>query len=332
MTGISVPDSLSFSTMSRNVADLKARADVTRNESVTGVYDDLTKHLDGDIGGAHLVKKALDDVKSYQSNLSLAAGRAESTQTALGNVNSQGNRIATNALSALGRNDERILTTTVDDARAAIIEVFSALNTTYGGRALFGGDMTDRPPLASPDQLISDVETIIAGAIDAADAEAQLDTYFNDPAGGFATSIYLGGDGRAPKVELSPGIRIDTSARADDGPIKDVIRGLVTIAASRSASFADSDIMIGDNARRALGADTLFTQLRASIGANEMRVDSAKSRYEKEEAVLNSLYADKTVRDPYEAASELQLLEARLEASYLISARMSRLTIANYLR
>jgi len=43
------------------------------------------------------------------------------------------------------------------------------------------------------------------------------------------------------------------------------------------------------------------------------------------------LVNDLTARDQYEAATELQSLQTTLEASYLITARLSQLSLLNYL-
>ena len=75
------PDLLSYSNLSRNVADLKARADITRTEAVTGRYEDITAQTNGDIGSAHLTKKALDDVTAYKQNLTFSQNQAASAQT-----------------------------------------------------------------------------------------------------------------------------------------------------------------------------------------------------------------------------------------------------------
>ncbi|GJL93733.1 MAG: hypothetical protein DHS20C05_01380 [Hyphococcus sp.] len=332
MSNFSVPDILSFTRLSRGVNDLKARADTTRTEAVTGRYEDVTKHLRGDVGSAHLLKKAVDDVKAYQQSLSLAEGRAQATQFALGTLTQESSRIATEGLSAFSRGDEGTLRTIASDSRAAISSVFASLNTTFGGRTLFGGDVTNSSPLAAPEQLIADVEAIIAGATDAADVEAQLDTYFNDPAGGFETTIYQGGAGDAPEVEIAPGIRVGVSTKANDQTIKDLLRGLVSMATFQSATFAGADAIVENGAKKTLGAESPMADLRASIGVNESRIGSAKSGYEVEESLLTSLYNNKTARDPYEAASELQLLESEIEKSFLLTARLSRLSLSNFIR
>jgi len=330
MTG--VPDILAFTRLTRSIADMKARADTARIEAVTGRVEDVTKQTNGDVGGAHLLKKAVDDVKAYQKLLQLAAGRTALTQTTLGGLAAQSNQIATEALAAFEREDDAFARTSAKSARDAVIGAFASLNASLGGRALFGGDATTNAPLASPEQLLADVEAIMAGAVDAADAEAQLDAYFNDPAGGFETTIYQGGANDAPGVEIAPGIRVNASAKANDQAIKDLIRGLAELATFETATFADAESIGKAGAARALQAQSDVTALRAGIGVSEGRIADTIARYETEEAVLTSLFNKKTARDTFEAASELQLLERQIENSYLLTARLSQLSFINFIR
>ncbi len=332
MSSVNAPDILSFSRLSRIITDIKTRSDITRTEATTGRREDITAATNGDVGGAHLLKKAVDDLKAYKSILTLAQARSQRTQSVLGGIGSDAVRIGTEALGASGREDQQALTAITADARGAVYSIFGSLNTIEAGRALFGGDVTDRPPLASADLLLADIEAIMAGATDAADAQTQIDFYFNDPAGGFATSIYLGGANKAPPVEVAPGVRMDVSATAADQPVKDLIRGLTTLATQGSATFADKPDIVDYGAKVALAADTTVINLRSAIGVGEARISDAMSRYDAEEAILTSLFNDKTGRDQFEAASELQLLESQLEASYLLTSRLARLNLTNFIR
>ncbi len=332
MTNVNSPNILSFTRLNRAVADIKARADTTRIESVTGRREDVTAATNGDVGSAHLLKKAVDDARAYQQLLTLAQIRAERTQTSLSALGGEAVRIGTETLAASGRDDTGALNALGADARAAIANIFSVLNVTEGGRALFSGNASDRLPLSDPAQLISDIEAIVAGATDAADANAQLDTYFNDPAGGFATNIYQGGAGKAAPVEIAPGVRIDVSATAADQPIKDLLKSLSIIAVQGSASFGDAKALVEGGAEGALAADGAIIDLRSTIGVGEARIAAAIQRHEAEESVLTALFIEKTGRDQYEAASELQLLESQLEASYLLTARLARLRLTDFIR
>jgi flagellar hook-associated protein 3 FlgL len=321
--------------LSRIISEMKARAQQARTEAVTGRYEDATKAAGGDIGGVHLLQKAVDDAKVYQTTLSLAEIRATRTQTVLGGLTSESTRLGTAAIAALGQADEATMKTLAKDARETLQTIFAGLNTSDGGRALFSGDALDRPALGSVDQLLTDVQAIIAGATDAAAAETALDTYFNDAAGGFSTTIYQGGTGDAPAVEIAPGVRVNASVKANAQPIKDLIRGLAVMAnydAAPGGLAAERDIVARSAAEFTLVAEDDVVNLRATLGIAEQRIARSKERYEAEETVLTGLLNKKTARDPYEAAAELQLLESQLEASYVMTARLSRLTISQYLR
>ena len=46
---------------------------------------------------------------------------------------------------------------------------------------------------------------------------------------------------------------------------------------------------------------------------------------------MTEAFNQMTARDEYEAATELESLQTMLEASYLITARLSKLSLTNYL-
>lgn len=335
MSVSSVPDILAFSRLSRAVGDLKSQADTARTEMVTGQFNDVTTAANGDIGGVHLLKKAVEDAQAYQQNLALAENRTARTQAVLGSLSSESTRIGASALSALGADLQSQMKTVAQDARGTLFTIFSALNTTAGGRALFSGDATDTPPLGAVEDLLSDVQAIIASAADAAAAGAALDVYFNDPAGGFATSIYQGGAGEAPAVELAPGIRLQSAVKADAQPIKDMIRSFAVLANYQtlpSGSLSERNALATSAAGLALKAETELVGMRAAVGVSEGRIAERKAQYQAEESVLTQLLNARTARDPFEAAAQLQLLESQLEASFIVTARLGNLSLANFLR
>ena len=186
--------------------------------------------------------------------------------------------------------------------------------------------------LAPSSALLADIASIFAAAPDAAQLEADLDFYFNDPAGGFATNIYLGGAGDLYSIEIAPGERVGLTARADAAPFKDALRGLAVAAVAGSApQSAKRDEALAAAGQRLSLANNGVTELRAGIGVEEKRAADARARLDAEETAFNVAYNERTSRDPFEAASRLAALEAQLEASYAMTARLSRLSLTNYL-
>lgn len=335
MSALGLPDLLRLNKLNTQVAQVKRDADRARIEVVTGRIEDLTKASRGDVGGLHLLRKAIDDAQGYQQTLTLSGSRAERTQRVLDTLNKDTSKLATDVYNFSAVEDESGMRGAAANAEGALRLVFANLNTDAGGRALFSGDRGELSPLGDVDQLLSDVRGVIAGATDAAAAETALDQYFNDPAGGFATTIYQGGTGDAAPVELAPGVRVSASVRADAQPLRDLIRGLAVVAnyeTTPTGGAEERDALARGAADRLLRTETKITDMRAELGVAENRIAQRIDEMKTEEQALTSLYNARTTRDPYEAASELQLLQSQLEASYLITSKLSQLSLTQYLR
>jgi flagellar hook-associated protein 3 FlgL len=101
-------------------------------------------------------------------------------------------------------------------------------------------------------------------------------------------------------------------------------------------------MLAGDARERALlaersGRELLRTEdaritLAARIGSVEAQVEAAQSRNGAEETALGILRSDIGAVDPYEAATRLEAARAQLESLYLITARVSRLSLVEFLR
>ncbi|OYW89412.1 MAG: hypothetical protein B7Z22_00250 [Hyphomonas sp. 32-62-5] len=99
------PNSIVSASFTQNIADLRARATVVAEESVTGQYADLTKHLGGRIGDAMVGKKALTDIEEQRSLLGIRQGRLDLVQKSLSGIQDRVDGLATQMLSALGTGD-----------------------------------------------------------------------------------------------------------------------------------------------------------------------------------------------------------------------------------
>ena len=84
-------------------------------------------------------------------------------------------------------------------------------------------------------------------------------------------------------------------------------------------------------ANRSATGVTELVGLRASLGLTQSQISRAQDTLDTEETVLTNALNTLTARDQYEAASELEQLEASLEASYLLTSRLANLTLLNYL-
>ncbi|MEQ9314358.1 MAG: flagellin [Henriciella sp.] len=321
-----LPMTLITSKLGQTVSELRGKIRDTSNEAVTGRVSDVTKHLSGRVGQAMLGKKALDDLSNEMSLLQLRQSRLDVTQNSLGFIQSGVSGITVRAFDAVSFSDETGMATVARDAGAALESMLGTLNSRHGERFLFAGDATSTAPFAGSDQLIADVNALAAAASDTAGFETALDTYFNDPAGGWQQTIYQG-TATASDSEATTAI---------DPALTEIARSLAVLAISSPGGalqgLGDGDTARLNAANRLAAGETALTDLRATVGIDQKRIADRLIDLDYEEIILTDAYNQMTARDQYEAASELKVLEANLEASYALTARLSNLSLLNFLR
>ena len=323
---ISEANSSLSAVLQNSISDMRDQISDTSKEVVTGFHSDLTLHLDGKIGQAQLSKKAVDDIALDRELLTIRQTRIGIAQQQLENVADASGTLANDARVAISMESNFSLETAGQEAEASLERIFSSLSVRVGQRFLFAGDATDRPPLAEASELLEDLSQIAQTATDATDFETQLDTYFNDPAGGWQTNIYLGSENVSDPDSIS----------ATDPALTDLVRGLSVLALARPS--LNTPILSTDDALIQSAADlidegnTELTLTRAELGRIENRITGELTDLDTEETILSAAFAELAVRDQYEAAAELQLLETNLEAAYLLTSKLANLSILNYIR
>ncbi|MCF6220336.1 MAG: hypothetical protein L3J65_04410 [Robiginitomaculum sp.] len=331
-----LPDLLTFQRQTRLTSDLKARLEIASREAVTGRREDITRVVRGDVGSVHLLEKAIDDIELDGRINAISGARIDLMSSALSAVRGVINGLDTTGLVALSTPDSFGLGTIAQQADANLRSVMSLLGTAHGNRKLFAGDASDQIPLASPDQLLADITSIMSTEPSPASIETALDFYFNDPSGGFATDIYQGGSGDAPPSFLADGSRIEFSVRADDQALRDTLRGLAVMAAAQSTGYDITgtdfaDVFRGGTSALAGGTSAII-KLEGSLGIHAGLIENANTQQAAERLTLGQTLNAIIGRDQYEAAAELKQLETQLEASYLITARLANLSLTNFIR
>lgn len=313
--------------LSQTITDLRSRISVTATEAVTGRHSDLTTHLNGRIGDAMLTQKALDDIASEQSRLDLTLTRLEFTQTSLGVIQeTNDNGISTRLLSSLAAENTAQIESNGREAKNALDVVFTALNARVNERQLFSGDATSSGPLQPLSELLADVQNILDTSLDAADFQANIDTYFDDPAGGWQSSIYNG----------TPTASDPDAIVAIDPAITELVKGYATLALADGSLdnpiLADDPGVLTQASQSINDGITQVIDLRVKIGQGEERVTIRQDTLVAENSILSETFNALTGRDQFEAATELRQLETSLEASYLLTSRLANLTLLNNIR
>lgn len=301
----------------------------------TGTVTDPARHLQGNTAPLAAITARLARNDAYEQATRMAATMADSAQTALGQLDglrqTAAGRLLGAATSALSG---PMMTSTGKAAFSALTDAVSALSLNVAGAAGFSGTASDHAPLVSADTMIQTLSPLVAGLETADQVLAAVQGAFLDPGGLFDTDFYQGGDA-APGAVLADGTRAPTLPTAADPALRAVLAGL-----AGAAMLSDPALSLSDDQRIALAqgsserlsaATTGMTALQATLGEGQERLDTGLTRLSAERDALDLARQSLIGADPYEAATQLDLAQTRLETIYAITARTARLSLTEYL-
>lgn len=318
------------------LARMKARLDGLGQELSTGRSRDPVSRLGGSTERLSMIDRhlavldrGLDADTQLQSRFGLV-------QTTLETVEIRRGDLAEKLVTLTGAASDAALDAAAGSAREAFAAIVDTLNLRISGRSLFAGAATDRPALASAEEMLASLNGAVAGAVDGADAIRRVEDWFEAPGGGFRVLGYRGDDGAKAELRLGDGTRVDWGPRADDAAIRAVLTAAALGAvAAQAPGGGDPGIraaLLTEARDRTVSVAADLAGLRGRLGRAEESVATALLRQAAERTALSVSRNDMVAVDPFETASRLQETESRLEMSYAVTARLSRLSIMDYLR
>lgn len=304
-------------------------------EVSTGRAADTPKHLSGDLLPLADIARALTLADAHRNVARIASMDAGIMQTALGQAEQSSRALAEAALAADSANGAMQPAVLAEAARGSLSSTISALNSASAGRALFGGDRTGTLPLADAETLLQELRTELEAAPDAAALRSALDTFFDAPGGGFATTIYTGGQAPAAAHALGAGETVSLRIRADDAALRDQIKRTAMLSLLDDPSLAlgheDSAALARDMGLGLLSGQDGVARLRAQLGFAEERIAQAQARIDAEATSLRIAQNDLVSVDIFESAAALEQVQTQLETLFTVTARTARLNLANFL-
>ena len=321
--------------LQRRSADL--RADMTRlnQELVTGQVSDVKSVLAGNVSYLAGIENDLRLLEGYQIAAREAASFAGAMQIALDRVQSAGTGYAQDALIVAQNGPEPVLDQLAVDARTELETIISALNTTVGGRAVFGGTATNRSPIADAATLLTELQTAIAAETSVDDIMLAADAWFASPTG-FTDTVYTGSDTPLSPFRLADGETVSVSLTADNAALRNVIKSVALSAladgTTLSLSVDQKRELLHRSATDLLGDQDGLTAARAGIGATQERIDQIQTRTNAQSVSLEFAKGALLNADPYETATKLEEVQFQLQSLYTVTARMSDLSLVNFIR
>ena len=316
----------------QNVA-AKAELAALNTEVVTGQSRDITARVRGNVQPLASLDSSLSRLEGYATSARETGLMAAAMQTALGTVSTISSDLSEFLIGSNSSALETRISAAGSTARANLNTVVSALNTRFGDRAIFSGMKTGAPALVDSETLLTAVQGATAGAVSAADVVQKVSDWFDDPAG-FAATAYTGGDPLAP-LAVADGETAQLNITALDPAIKETLKGLTMAALLDKGILPSSPDARMELAKTAglhlLQTNTDRAYLTGRLGGVQAQIDSAAARNSAESTTLKIVRNDITTVDPFESAAKLQDMQGQLQKLYTLTARMTRLTLMDYL-
>ncbi|OJY34433.1 flagellin [Gemmobacter sp. LW-1] len=333
MSLVSLGDMAQSFMLRRHMGQVKADLALHTQEMTTGLTTDIARRTDGDLGPLNAISASLarlETLASVTSEMQLWSG---AMQSALEAIDNRAIELGPQLLSAASARQPATFAAVSGEGEAAFLAAVGYLNTSLDGRALFGGVATDHSPLPDSASLLNQVAEVAQGATSVADLRDRLDTWFG-PGGGFETAAWRGGAALEP-VTIAQGETARLTPTALSDGIRDTLKGLALAAlAGRDLpgpGIEDKAAMLAAAGDTLIGSSGARAALSADLGITEQRIADAQTRNAAEMTALKFAESQIRAADPFEAASRVQEAETQLQLIYTLTARLSGLSLADYL-
>lgn len=335
MSILSLGDLAQSFMLQRRGAALKSEMTQLTQELTSGKVSDVKAALAGNVSYLSNIENDLSTLGGFKVATSEAAQFADATQIVLERIQDTADTLSTSALSASNSALGSVLDHVSNDASNDLDVIMSALNTSSGGRSLFAGNSTDQAATANADTILSALRTATAGTLTPADLITATDAWFDDPAG-FAATAYLGSDETLSPFRLSSTETVSVSITASESEFRNLIRNVALIAVAADSSFGfdgeEKQVIFSEAGSGLFANQADLTAMRANVGSAQARIDAVTTKNAAEETSLTFAKGALLQADPYETATKLEEVQFQLQSLYTVTARMSDLSLVNFIR
>lgn len=341
----------------KHVATTTERLERAGEELSTGVKSDVFGELGARAAQLLSLRAREDNTQAYIDSNEILASKLQAMLTSVDAVRGEGQSVLEVSLINATRPSTGA-TALQDEARAALESTIATLNISYNGDYLFAGIDSDVGPLSRWDDASGTTGTspaAVLGAIvgtgpataaEADDMIARIDAFFastnSDPAQNFEGTFFGGtpqldaGGAPARRVtgRIDAGQALEYGVQANDDGFREMLKGLAMLAVTDVSKISDEAAyarwMTAVNTALSGGMDGTL-QASADIGFNQQVVETAQTRLNDMSLVQRKQIAAYENVDPYEASTLVKTLETQLNATYSVTARLSQLSLLNYL-
>lgn len=251
------------------------------------------------------MKSEINNVEKYNSNCDEITGWLDTTDGALDSIGSLTSDIKTLLTSISGAFGEDEIKAVQSEVNEKVKQIGEALNTTYGGKYIFGGSKTDEAPIKITEDPVTGM------------AQLQINPNSNND---------------KLKVAISDGITMDYNLSV--GQVTNNGDGLKTINDIVN-KLSDNPIDMDEIGKLSKDLDNYMNDVlndRAAVGAKTNSVESIKNTNEENILQMKGIFSNMQDVDFAEKYIELKSAEMVYTSCMQVGSKIIQPTILDYLR
>lgn len=332
----SLGDMAQFFASNRTNFEIKSRLNTLAQELSSGRIEDLSAALKGDTKRLADIDRRITIGSAQIATAKSLANQFDVMQLALGSVSGSRDDLVSKLIAVPFQPDILQVGLVADAGRSAFESMVASLNTRYADQSLFAGTASDTVPLSDAGTMLSELRLAVAGAVTVQDVQIAVTDWFNQPGGGFETLGYLGDTADKPTRRVDDETTVEITPRANDPAFRELLAATAMAALADdnglTLSTADRATLLGEAKTGLISAAASLANVQANLGQAQSRVESADVRLTAQISALSIMRNDLVTADPFDTASELEQVQIQLETHYTVTARLSRLSLTEYLR
>ena len=346
-----------------SLASQQAEYGVLQQQTATGTVATSYAGLGPVSGQVVDLTAATSRLDAYGQAITTAQGKAAVMQDALTQINDVVGKMAAGALTLSGSGSAGSVDSLAQEARQALSQVASLLNSKDGSDYVFSGADTSNPPVPSPDGVTGSglytrigaqvaalatmptspaVGTVIANTVAIAKDPSPGSTVFSSYLTGAGANAPPGSiriaDSESVSLDLpanrNAGATSDPSINGTGSATNDVLRSLSVIANSTGAMAGNPDfrVLMKDASTTLASAATTLTAEAGQIGLTQDTLTAAAASHASLKSALTAQLGGLTDVDMASTISRLQAVGTQMQASYNVLSIARSLNLASYLQ
>ncbi|WP_336946189.1 flagellin [Asaia sp. HN010] len=345
--------------LAAGVKELTAQQETATWQSSTGVIGATYADLGSSRATVLNLTPKITQVQSWQSNIANAQTTLSVTATAMNQLVTQAQSLATNLLGVSGTATPSQVASAASAAQTALESIKTLLNTSDGANYVFAGTESTTSPIkgqsslstsALAQQIAASVKTVSTAGASSVFSQMTTLAQSNDPAlSVFSASLSVSpsqalGKQRAVMsgtdtttsigiVATQSSVTSAQSATSTGSPIRDLMRDLMAVSSmgdmsSETPGFSD----LAKQIYTSLGTTiSQLTEQEGAIGGTQNSLKAQSTLLTGVSTMLQTQLGDARDADLATVATNASNIKTSLNASYILISNMKGMTLADYL-